>query len=681
MIIFGKTWGIIRYSQSIKAVLLLSLTMVLALSLGTLVLLLDLRRNEVEQAKDGISNLSRILAEQTTRTIDGVTLSMRDAKERLSDNIGQNLPLTSTPVRLLLRSRIAGLPQVKSMFVVDSSGTVANSSRSDLKSPLSAANRDFFLHFVDSGIDDLFISRPEQARIDGQWTFYLSMRLTDAEGAFRGVLVAAINLEHFQSLYESITLDFVSRISLLNRDGVFMAGRRQDLDSLGKTVIDPASLEESGMPPDDEVVVTSEDGKGNLWFASYRAISKYPLIVSPAVREEDALIPWKNIALPVAGCAFAVAAFIVAATFTVVLNLLRKEGLEKALVESDGQLRHMVQSARDAILTIDASGNIVLFNSAAERLFRAKPQDALGQRIDDFLHHSQHPKLASNLMRHINEVWQSPPGTALLGIIALADDNTEFPVELSLSTTTFRGEVLITAIFRDLSERQRSEHQLVEKNLQLQELSARLENVREEERSRISRELHDELGQSLTGIRMEISWLGGRLQALQPEMDAKVSTIKKQIDSTIAAVRRISSDLRPLVLDDLGFSAAANWYIAQFAERSGITVNADLPDTDPAHGGALATTLFRILQESLTNIARHAEAMHVGVTLRREDRQWRLSITDDGKGFDDMSIRSQRGIGLLGMRERVQMQGGTFVLKSAPNQGTLVEVCIPTERT
>lgn len=676
----GQMLAVVRQSSSIRAILLLSLTMVLAIVLGTVLLLVDLRQKEIAHARDGILSLSRILAEQTTRTIDGVTLSMRGAKERLSDNIGQMLDLSSGPVRLLLQARITGLPQVKSRFVVNADGMVVNSSRNDVKPPLSAANRDFFRHFANSDNDDLFISLPERAKIDGQWTFYLSNRLSGVDGSFRGVLVSAINIEHFQQQYESITMDFVSRISLLNPEGVLMVSDDQDHKLIGKSVINLATILGSGPSAVQDSIVVGEDVAGEAWLTAYRTVSNYPLIVSPSVSERTILAPWHQLALPIVGFALAVATFILITTFIVARNLIRRERLELDLKESDEQLRHMVQSARDAILTVDRSRRVVLFNSAAERMFRAQASDVLGEPIDDFLARSQHPKLAANLMRYLDEGWNAPPGMALLGIIALSDDKIEFPVELSLSTTTVHGELLITAIFRDLSDRQRIEYQLVEKNMQLRQLTSTLENVREEERSRISRELHDELGQSLTGIRMEASWLGGRLQAVQPEMGAKVSELKKTIDGTIAAVRRISSELRPLVLDDLGFSAAANWYIDQFSARSGIDVSADLLDSDPPHGSATATALFRALQESLTNVARHAEAKRVAVSLKHVDGEWQLSIHDDGKGFDEAKISQQRGIGLIGMRERVQMLGGTFRLKSAPNQGTSVEISIPAEQ-
>ena len=152
--------------------------------------------------------------------------------------------------------------------------------------------------------------------------------------------------------------------------------------------------------------------------------------------------------------------------------------------------------------------------------------------------------------------------------------------------------------------------------------------------------------------------------------------MKGQIDRTIATVRRISSELRPLVLDDLGLSAAASWYVDQFSARTGLTIDLSLPDVDPERGDAVATALFRVLQESLTNVARHAQAEKVAVRLTFENGVWSLSVQDDGVGF--VPDPGKRGdIGLVGMRERAQNLGGRFAVTSAPGQGTRVEVVIP----
>jgi len=668
---------IFRRSHPIKAVATLSLVMIVSLVVSSSVLLFDLHERALAHARSEITSLSRIVSEQTTRAFDGVSLAMRGARERLSDDIGRDLALDSFPVRLLLQSRIPGLPQIKSMFVVDRDGLVVNSSRKDFKSSISVANRDFFRHFADFSDDEaLFISQPEQARLDGQWTFYACLRLRDDSGKFRGVLVAAINIEYFESLYESIRLDYVKQIMLLNRDGLLMAGQQGDQAMFGKSIIDGQRLAETISQESGAQVRTRFDAQGDRWIVGYQMVSKYPLIISPSVNEDEALAPWRRIALPIAVGVGVVILFILVTAVFVIMNLLGKERLELALRESDAKLRHMVHSVRDAIMTIDSSGQLILFNVAAERMFGLKADEVLGKAIDEVLTLSQPKPLVLNFMRCLNEGWQSPSGLERLGIISFVHGDTEYPVELSLSATTFRGDVLITVVFRDLSERQRAEHELIETNRRLHELAAAQQNVREEDRLRISRELHDELGQSLTGIKMEVSWLCSRLLAAQPEMEGKVGSLKKLIDGTIASVRRISSELRPLVLDDLGFSAAANWYVAQFAERTGVKVNLSLPDHDPENGSTHATTLFRILQESLTNIARHAEAKNVDVQVGFSENHWQLSIKDDGAGFDD-KLGGRKGIGLIGMKERVQVLGGAFNLSTAPGEGVLIDVRIP----
>ncbi len=666
-------------NASVRAVFLLSLVMLLATVASAMALLLDLRRQELKHAQGEIVSLSQILSDQTTRTFDGVALTMRGTRDRLSDDIGRNFSLDSLPVRLLLQARIAGLPQVKSMFILDQNGIATNSSRADFVPRLPLANRDYFRYFANGGSDELFISNSEKARIDDHWTFYVSMRLLDSSGRFRGVLVTAISQDYFSELYDSIGLDFVSRIMLLNHEGALMAGNPHNEAVLGKMVGNPATLAALRQHSTGGALVDREGSADEERFVAYRPVAKYPLIISTAVRVEEALTPWRHVMRPIVAAAILIALLVLTTSLLVMRNLLRQSRLEAALRESDQQLRHMVQSASDAILTVDAEKRIVLCNGAAEEMFGITAAEAIGKEIGELLLDRQPVAQRLNLVRHINEGLRAPSGRAVLELIELQRDERPVPVELSLTTTTFSGELLLTAVFRDLAERQRAELQLLESNRQLQELSASLQNVREEERARIARELHDELGQSLTGMRMEVSWLGSRLQPEQQVLIDKVAAIKGQIDQTIASVRRISSELRPLVLDDLGFAAAAGWYVNQFAARTGLTINLDLPADDPEQGGAVATALFRVLQESLTNVARHAQASEVTVRLGRQNGQWQLTIADNGIGL--AAEASQRGgFGLVGMRERVQILGGHLTVHSAAAEGTMIEVVIPCEK-
>ena len=418
------------------------------------------------------------------------------------------------------------------------------------------------------------------------------MRLLDGSGRFRGVLVAAMNIDYFESLYDSIHLDFIGRIQLLNQEGVLLAGNPHDDAMFGTAVGNPASLALLREHAGGDVVAVSENGGSEKWFVAYRQVTKYPLLIRAAVDEEEALIPWWRVVRPIAAGVILIIFFVLATTVLMVKNLLRKGTLELALKESDERLRHMVQMARDAIVTLNSARQVILFNGAAERMFGIGAAQAIGNEIGPLLSRRLRQPQCASLLRLLEDGCRSPAGLPSFNIIELQRDEQAFAVELSLSTTTFRGEMLFTALFQDLSERQRAERELLETNRQLQRLSASLQNVREEARARIARELHDELGQLLTGIRMEVSWLGGRLQPDQQLLIDKVGSVKGQIDQTIASVRRIASELRPLVLDDLGFAAAAGWYVDQFSARTGLTVTLDLPEEDPPRGDAVATALF-----------------------------------------------------------------------------------------
>ncbi|MBS1160147.1 MAG: hypothetical protein H6R15_2566 [Proteobacteria bacterium] len=664
-----------RPSATVQALLLLSLLMVLATVVASSVLLLDLRQRELAHAQGEIASLNRVLAEQTTRTFEGVALVLKGIQERLSDDLGRQLELDSIPVQLLLRARVGGLPQVKSIFVVDRAGFGVNSSRPDFVRRLAVSNRPFFRHFAEGARDELFISRPEQAHVDQQWTFYVSSRLDDASGQFRGVVVAAINIDYFESLYEGISLDAVNRILLLNNEGLLLAGKPKGEDELGRSGISApalAALRNSS----DGVLVRREENAAGTRFIAYRQVAKYPLMIGAAVDEAEALLPWRRVARPIIGGVTLVIFLVLLSAFFMLRNLLRREALESDLKERDEQLRHMVQSVQDAIVTIDADQRLVLFNRAAERMFGMPASVAIGSTVEEWLRDSSRRPLGTEVQRNLQTALSSPPGLVLLGIVELASEDQEFPVELSLSTTLVRGRLLATAVFRDLAERRRSERELVATNRQLQELSASLQKVREEERARIARELHDELGQLLTGMRMEVSWLGGRLPDEPPMLAGKISAIKGLIDQTIVSVRRIAAELRPLVLDDLGFAAAAGWYVDQFSSRTGLPVTLELPADDPRQDEAVATALFRILQESLTNVARHAKASRVEVRLELRGDEWALSVKDDGQGFNQGAARNG-GIGLIGMRERANILAGHFYVVSAPGAGTVVEVVIP----
>lgn len=286
----------LRRVPSVRAVLLLSFLVTVVMTLAAIVVLLDLRQKELEHARGEILTLTRILSDQTTRTFEGVALTMRVARERLSDDVGMGLELDSMPVAFLLKARSSGLPQIKSIFVIDSDGSGVNSSRADFIPRLPMASRSFFRYFKDGGDDEVFISRPEKARVDGQWTFYMGMRLSNPAGELRGVLVAAMSIEFFEALYDSIELDFVSRIRLLDKDGALLAGKPHDEEMFAGTVAQLGATTALARLSGGEAVEAKEGPAERPRLAAYRPVSKFPLVVSASVDENEALTPWRRVA-------------------------------------------------------------------------------------------------------------------------------------------------------------------------------------------------------------------------------------------------------------------------------------------------------------------------------------------------------------------------------------------------
>ena len=235
-----------------------------------------------------------------------------------------------------------------------------------------------------------------------------------------------------------------------------------------------------------------------------------------------------------------------------------------------------------------------------------------------------------------------------------------------------------------LVQRQRAEDELGRSEEQMRALAARLQNVREEERTRIARELHDELGQAMTGLKMDLAWAGKQLVEPDPHvrtaMGKKFTEMTGLIDGTIQSVRRISSELRPGLLDHLGLAAAIEWQAHDFQSRSGITCKVTLPSDDVNLNRETSTAVFRVFQEIVTNVARHAKATKVKASMRREGDHAILEVSDNGRGITENEIAARRSLGLLGMRERAVLFGGKIKFTGAPGRGTTVVVTIPLQR-
>jgi PAS domain S-box-containing protein len=233
------------------------------------------------------------------------------------------------------------------------------------------------------------------------------------------------------------------------------------------------------------------------------------------------------------------------------------------------------------------------------------------------------------------------------------------------------------AVVEDITERKQAEMELAQSHEQLRALGQYLQAAREEERTFIAREIHDELGQELTALKMDLAWLSRQLPPEQTHLVQKTAAISNMVDGTIQTVRRVASQLRPGLLDDLGLVAALEWQAGEFQARTGIACSLDLPENVSTLSQDQATAIFRVFQETLTNITRHAQATRVRITLKDYSDSIELTVRDNGIGITQDQLTDPRSLGLTGMRERVQAFGGSLKFKSATGKGPTVRVTMP----
>lgn len=360
----------------------------------------------------------------------------------------------------------------------------------------------------------------------------------------------------------------------------------------------------------------------------------------------------------------------------------------EALRANEKLLRGITSSLGEGLYVLNDAGKLIFMNPEAERLLGWSEPELLGKSVHKIIHP------------------QNPDGTPLAesacGVLGVLRDGSVYKTDDEVfarkdgslipvsyvATAVVKGgrTVAVVTAFQDISQRKQAEHDLLESREQLRELSAHQQSVREEERTRIARELHDELGQMLTAVKLDATWLATRLSGENSNIVNKIESMSRLLDETLDAVRRVAADLRPVMLDDLGLMAAAEWLTEEYGKRTGINIRLEM-DMEygqcDCQGGIcdldteVATAVFRIMQECLTNITRHAHADNVLVSLKCREDKLMLLVSDDGKGMHTANDGKRNCYGIIGMRERAHNLGGTFNLSSIPSEGTSVEVFIP----
>jgi len=396
-------------------------------------------------------------------------------------------------------------------------------------------------------------------------------------------------------------------------------------------------------------------------------------------------------------------------------NVTEQRRSERALRESEERFRLLVQGVQEyGIFQLDPSGNVVSWNAGAARLMGYRAEEIIGKHFSTF--YPKEDVLAGKPERNLAEAARAGKAeeegwrirkdgsrfwvNVLLTALRDAQGNLRGYAKLTCDMTERRDReealqrakellelrveqraVVLTRVNEELrgeiAERRYAEEQFKETLAQLRALAGRLQSVREEERASIAREIHDELGQACTAIKMDLALIGRKITKRQTQLRAKIESSMRLVDDMIGTLRRISSDLRPRTLDDLGLAAALEWQGQEFEKRTGIKCHLVLPQEPLNLDPEKSTAIFRIFQESLTNVTRHAQATSVEARLEIEEDQLVFRVHDNGKGFDPEEAKAKKSLGLVGMQERALLLQGEVRIEGVPGSGTTMTLRIP----
>jgi PAS domain S-box-containing protein len=366
-------------------------------------------------------------------------------------------------------------------------------------------------------------------------------------------------------------------------------------------------------------------------------------------------------------------------TGVIVLGIAGGALLARALANSRGprfaqsHSRDIIHNASEAIISTDESQTVVLANPSAAAMFATTVQAMQGTHLSRFIHPLPTASRGATPAYFGDGAGRAGRRATDYAVTGMRASGATFPLEGSVSSTVEGDKLINTIILRDVTERQQVQEKLSRSHAQLRQLSAALQTVREEERAHIARELHDDLGQLLASLRMDLNLLqndrGNGAQLMQG--------MEQNLLTAIASLRRIATNLRPRALDEGGLYFALQGLRDEFVQRHGIACALFADEAELRLDDAASTAIFRIVQEALTNIARHAGAASVTMYLYRIDGQLLISIRDDGRGIAAADMEKAQSLGLIGMRERVWGMQGEIRVSADEPPGTRIDIALP----
>jgi PAS domain S-box-containing protein len=363
-------------------------------------------------------------------------------------------------------------------------------------------------------------------------------------------------------------------------------------------------------------------------------------------------------------------------TLSIVKEISKRKKSEIELRESEQKFKMLFNNINDAVFVTQFSkdksyGDFIEVNEVAcrrlgytkEEFLMLSPSAIVWQKcIDDFNLFNE------RLLKEEHVIYD---------LVHRAKDKKLIPVEVNSHLFLYNDKLTVLSIARDITERKQAEEKLKRSSKLLRELATHLQSIREEERTMISQEIHDELGQVLTALKIQVSLLANKLNKNQGPLKQKINSLADMIDSSVESVQKISSKLRPGILDELGLIAAIEWQTEEFEKLTNIKCSLVLPKDEVKLERDKTTAIFRIFQEALTNIARHSEATKVAVSLLNHQSNIFLEIQDNGRGITQEQIKDFKSLGIHGMVERAMVFGGQVSIEGFTGSGTIVKVEIP----
>ncbi|WP_372528543.1 PAS domain S-box protein [Piscinibacter sp.] len=357
----------------------------------------------------------------------------------------------------------------------------------------------------------------------------------------------------------------------------------------------------------------------------------------------------------------------------IVRDITERARLESAIRESEEHNRRLIANLPMAVL-VNKHNRISYVNEAATRLFGTDEATMLTMSPLDLIHPDSVQLVRERIAQLLAGADALPPVEEKIA----RPDGSVAIVETTATRFEDHGEPAILVVMRDVTELKTMHNALEQTHSDLQSLAKVKASIQENERKRVARELHDELGQHLSALKMDLASL--RTTTDRDAVAARAAAMQELLDQTVASVRRIAADMRPLMLDDLGLNAAIEWLAHEAARRMGIEVDLDLDESEALLNDQAVIALYRMVQEALTNVARHAHASHVWIEMRHRAGDLVLVVQDDGVGFGPQALRKKGSYGLMGLRERASMFGGQLEVENPPDGGGRVTVRLPLSR-